>query len=726
MARRLAAAALLGCSLAAGAAPPARPRIGLVLGGGGARGAAHIGVLEVLEQLHVPVDCVAGTSMGGLVGGAYASGLTARQMTDQLSQIDWSDMFVDNPARAELNYRDRRLAESYYPGLEFGVKDRHIETARGLIQGQKLKLFFNSLVGAEHGTRAIEDLGLPLSIIATDIGTGERVVYREGDLTAAMRASMSVPGLLAPIDYRGKRLVDGGLVDNLPVREVRARCNADVVIAVNVGSPLAAPGEVNSILSISNQMIGILTAQNVQASLAALEPGDILITPKLQGITAADFGMFREASARGRAAALAVADQLKRYAVPEADYVAWRGKVGGPVRSPPRVDEVQIAGLQRVNPEAVRRHLHVQPGDVLDTAQLERDLQRVYGDGWYESVDYSLLTARERNILRVTPTEKSWGPDYLRFGTQMQFSDQQSDIVLRAAFHKRWINSFGGESLSGVDIGRHARLFTEFYQPLDARQRFFVEPILSWQQDYTDLYQDEHRLAQYRVIEQRAAAYLGANVGSIGQVRAGWLFRKFDTTVETGASELPTGKRSLGGWSADIDFDQLDRPYFPSRGWYARLELFSGQQIPYTRLSVDLRGAASWMSYAVNGRLSYVDAVRGTLPAFDAPALGGFLRLSGFNPRQIVGGRAQFASVRAERIIGRMPMGFAGDLRAGLSLETGKVDKRFTETGRDGWQPALSLYLGGETPLGPLYLGYGHVVRGGPSSFYLYLGLADL
>jgi NTE family protein len=724
--RGIAATVLLGYSFAAIAQTSARPRIGLVLGGGGARGSAHIGVLQVLEQLHVPVDCVAGTSMGGLVAGAFASGLDSGQMSEKLSRIDWNDMFEDNPGRTELNYRDRRLAQSYYPGLEFGVKDGHLEAARGLIQGQKLKLFFNSLVGAGAGTRAIENLSMPLSIIATDIGTGERVVYRDGDLTAAMRASMSVPGLLAPIDYRGKRLVDGGLVDNLPIGEVRARCNADVVIAVNVGTPLIAPGEVNSILSISNQMIGILTAQNVQASLASLKPDDILISPELEGITASDFDKFPEAAARGRTAALGVQAQLKRYAVPEAEYVAWRSKIGGPLRTPPRIDEVQIAGLQRVNPEAVLRHVEIKPGDQLNTDKLDRDLQRIYGDGWYESVDYSLLTARERNILRITPTEKSWGPNYLRFGTQMQISEQESDIALRVAYHRRWLNSLGGEWLSGADIGQRARVFTEFYQPLEARQRFFVEPVLALRREFTDIYQDDDRVAQYRTIEKRAAAYLGANVGSVGQARIGFLFRRFDNAVETGAANLPSGKHVLGGWTADIDFDQLNRPFFPTEGWLAKVEYFSGNQIPYNKISINLRGAAKWQAYAFNGLLYYEDATKGNLPAFDSPALGGFLRLSGFSPRQIIGGRAQLATIRGERIIGKMPMGFAGDLRAGLSLETGKVDKRFTETGRDGWQPALSVYLGGETPVGPIYLGYGRVARGGPSSFYLYLGLVDL
>lgn len=722
------ASAALPAAWAATAEPKAisRPRIGLVLGGGGARGAAHIGVLQVLEKLQVPVDCIAGTSMGALVGGAYASGLRPPQMLARLSAVDWGDLFEDNPGRADLNYRDRRLAESYYPGLEFGVKDLRLETARGLIQGQKLKLFFNSLVGAEKGTRAIEDLGVPLSLVATDIGNGERVVYREGDLTAAMRASMSVPGLLAPVDYRGRRLVDGGLVDNLPVAEARARCAADVIIAVDVGSPLAKPGEVNSILSITNQMVGILTGQNEAASRATLHPDDILITPGLEGITAADFSKFRETAARGHAAATAMADKLQRYALPAPDYTAWRTRLEGPLRKLPRIDEVQIAALPHVNPETVARHLHIRPGERIDPQQLDQDLQRIYGDGYYESVDYSLLTTRQRNILRVTPTEKSWGPDFLRFGTQLQLSQESNDLVLRAAYHKRWITRLGGESLTGIDVGQRARLFTELYLPLDARQRFFAEPVLTLRRQFIDIYQDNDRVAEYQVIEKRASANLGVRAGTYGQARLGWLFRKFNTSVRTGAADLPTGKRSIGGWSLDLDLDQLNRAFFPTEGWAAKIGFFSGQQIPYSKLEVNLRGAASWGPYALTTRLSYVDALRGSLPAFDAAALGGFLNLSGFNTQQIIGGRASFVGARGERVIGKMPLGFAGDLRAGLSLETGKVDRRFTETGREGWQPAMSVYLGGETPLGPVYLGLGRAARGGPASLYFYLGLVDI
>ena len=236
--RFLATASLALALSAQAAADTGHPRIGLVLGGGGARGAAHIGVLEVLEELKIPVDCVAGTSMGALIAGAYASGLTPEMMRKEMAEADWDTMFSDIPDFSDVNYRYKETLRRFIPGSELGVSGDGVRFPPGVIDGVKIKLFCNQLVGANRGERRIEKLPLPLSIIATDIGNGERVVMREGSLTTAMRASMSVPGLLAPITRDGRKLVDGGLVDNVPIGEARERCNADVVIAVYVGSPL--------------------------------------------------------------------------------------------------------------------------------------------------------------------------------------------------------------------------------------------------------------------------------------------------------------------------------------------------------------------------------------------------------------------------------------------------------------------------------------------------------
>jgi NTE family protein len=704
------------------AAPSARPRIGLVLGGGGARGTAHIGVLEVLERLRVPIDCVAGTSMGALVAGAVASGVSPAQMRERLAAVDWRDLFNDNPSHAETNYRERRLAQSYYPGLEFGVTNEGIRAAHGVVGGQKIKLFFNTLVGADRGERSIESLALPLAIVATDIGTGEKIVFRSGELSTAMRASMSVPTLLAPVPYRGRSLVDGGLVDNLPVDEVMASCQPDVVIAVDVGSPLAKPQDVTTMGAVTGQTVGVLMEQNAERSRAMLKPGDIYIRPELKGITASDFNEFRAGAESGRQAAEAQAAALARYALPQAQYDAWADKLRTPMPPHPRVDEVQITGLRRINPQFVARHIRIRPGDPFDAARLERDLERVYGDGDVENVDYRLVTSDGRTVLRIAVTEKSWGPDYVRTGVFIEATDKETEFAFRGAYHRKWLNSLGAEWLSGFQVGERSSLYTEFYQPLNARQTWFVEPALGIGRDRINVYENDNRIAEYLVREQRAFVNFGANIGVLGAVRVGYLYRKRDASVETGASTLPTGETTLKGWQALLEFNQFNRPFFPTTGWYARIAYFDPRHGDYSRLSGDLRVARSWDPYVVNARLGYLSSPKGRLPLGDTGALGGFLQLSGYARDQILAGDIRFASIRGERVIGRMPLGLDGDLRVGVSLEAGRARDRYTETGLDGWQQAGAVYLGGETPLGPLYLGYGHA-KGGRSSLYLFLGL---
>ena len=715
----------LACGLAcaaARAAEPARPRIGLVLGGGGARGTAHVGVLEVLEQLRVPVDCVAGTSMGSLIAGAWLSGLGPPQMMDRLGQVDWRDLFNDNPGRAETNYRERRLDQSYYPGLEAGPTPSGLRMARGLVGGQKIKLFFNSLVGADRGERDIGSLPLPLSIIATDIGTGEKVVFRDGDLSTAMRASMSVPAVLAPVAYRGRHLVDGGLVDNLPVAEVRERCHADVVIAVDVGSPLLRPEQVSGLGSITGQMVNILTEQNAIASRALIRPGDVYIRPDLEGITAADFDKFREGAARGKAAALAQAGALRRYAVPAPQYQAWAAQLHVPPQPLPRIDEVRIAAMQHVDPELVRKHLDVPLGQPLDPARLDNGLARVYGEGDFESVDYALLGTRDRRILQVTPTEKSWGPDYLRFGVALDASNKDNEFALRLAYHRKWLNRFGGEWLSGVQLGERATVFSQFYQPLEARQRFFVQPSAAISREDLNIYQDDHRIAQYQLHNRGASLGFGVNAGTYGQLRLERTVRKTKASVETGFAALPSGETVLQGWQLVADFDQFNRAFFPSSGWLARATWFKEKDAGYDRLAVELRAAHSWNDYVLNARLSYTASTHGKLPLADAGAMGGFLNLSGYVRNQILADDIRYASLRAEKIIGRMPLGLNGDLRLGVALEAGNARNRYTETHLHGWQQAAAVYFGGETPVGPLFLGYGYA-RGGRSSLYLFIGL---
>jgi NTE family protein len=697
-------------------APATRPIVGLVLGGGGARGAAHVGVLEVLERLRVPVACVAGTSMGALVAGAWAAGLSPAQMREELGKADWEGMFQDNPEFAELNYRTKRLSQRFLPGSETGITANGAVAPGGVLAGQRIKLFFNQLVRSDAGERELQQLPLPVSIIATDIGTGERVVYRDGSLSLAMRASMSVPGLMAPLDYRGRKLVDGGLVDNLPVREVRERCGAQVVIAVNVGSPPLLPSEVTGLLSITAQMVALLTEQNVSAALAQLQPADIYIKPDLGDITAADF-------ARNVEAAELQATRLSALSVSEADYAAWQTRMAVRQRTVPRIDAVEIAGLSRVNPEVLRRYIEQKDGAPLDVETLNRDLLRAYGDGHYERVDYTVLRPRGRNILRVLPVEKSWGPDYLRMALQLDSNlSQGSTFRLRAGYQKTWLNRLGAELLVTADLGSSSGVGVEFYQPLEASQRFFVDVNTSYLRDRNDFYQQDQRIAEYRRARTQADVMLGVNFSLLGQLRAGWRSNKITNTLETGVDVLAAQSQRLGGgWLVSLDMDQLDRLYFPRAGWAAVASVFNSDSLDYTKTSLDLRGAWPWQRFVVGARASWSGSPRGQLPVNDAAKLGGFLNLTGYATGQLLGDEVGYAHVRAERIIGSAPLGFRGDVRLGVALEAGKVAHPYSPQKRDGWLNSVAVYLGGETPLGPAYIGIGRSSTGSLNA-YLVLG----
>ena len=718
-------------AVAASASAPvatARARVGLVLGGGGARGAAHVGVLEVLERLRIPVDCVAGTSMGALVAGAWAAGLSPAEMRKELARADWADMFRDDPAYEDLNFRNKRLQQRFLPGTETGLTAGGAVALPGVVTGQKIKLFFNHLVRADTGERELQQLPLPLSIIATDIGTGERVVLRDGSLTLAMRASMSVPGLLAPLEYRGRKLVDGGLVDNLPIREVRERCNPEVVIAVNVGSPPLKPEQVQGLLSITTQVVALLTEQNVSASLATLQPQDIVIQPDLGDVTAGSFDRHADAADRGRVAAEALVTRLATLGVPEPAYAAWKRSVGVRERDVPRIDAVEIAGLTRVNPAVVQRYLGQRDGAPLDTQALNRDLLRAYGDGHYERVDYAVLTSQGRNVLRLFPVEKPWGPDYLRFALRLDSNlSQGSSYVLRAGYQKTWLNPLGGELLLVGELGGVTGAAAELYQPLDASQATFFNAALEYRRERSDYWFVEQRVAEYRSARTRLDLGLGVNFRLLGQARLGWRETQVSNTLDTGLDVLSLltselAERRSGGWLLSLDLEQGNRLYFPSRGWALKTSYFDSPRRDYARFAFDLSASWPWQSYVLAGRVSWVGSTRGALPLTDAARLGGLLNLTGYASGQLLGDKVAYGQLRGERIIGRAPLGLRGELRAGLALETARVGRPYTRQVRDGDLHSVAVYLAGETPVGPFFLGLGRG-SGGQVNAYLVIGV---
>jgi NTE family protein len=722
-----AVAAFLALLLACGAAQ-ARPRIGLVLGGGGARGGAHLGVLEVLEELRVPVDCIAGTSMGALVGGAYAAGVAPRDIEKLVAETDWIAIFDDSAGRRAVNVRRKELDDRFYAGAEVGVSRRGLRFREGALSGEKLKLFFNRLVRSDLGDREIEDLALPLSIVATDIGTGQRVAMRTGNLTTAMRASMSVPGLIAPVVRDGRKLVDGGLVDNLPVAEVKDLCHPDVVIAVNVGSPLLEPEQVTGVLTVLGQVVNLLTEQNVAKSRALLGPGDIDIEPDLGNIGSTAFTRQLEAAQKGRQATLAKAGELRRLALAPREYAAWQDRVRLAIpHAAPVIDRVEVAQTRFVNPQTIRRGISQQEGAPLDSAQLARDLVQEFSQGDLSSLDYSVVRNRDRTILRITPVEKAWGPDYLRFGLNLS-SDFRGDsrYNLRTLYRRTWMNRLGGEWLVGGQIGSEQSLGSELYQPLDLRHVFFVRPYASTGLRKVPLYFEGDRLAVYRVQENRAGAELGVNVGVNAQATAGWAERRIGAVLDTGPDSFFNTTQEVGGPTAALVLDTYDQPFFPTRGMRLDLSYFDALHAsagfePYAKGEARWGGAWSRGRWTLLGGLEGGTTFKGRLPIGDAFALGGPRRLTGFAIDQMLGGDYSLGRVEAQYRLNYGSPLWGLTLVGGLMAEAGRMSKPFTETSLTGWQRSFGAYLGANTFLGPVYLGVADAKHGN-ARFYLFIG----
>ena len=719
---------LLACEACAQA--QSRPRVGLVLGGGGARGGAHLGVLEVLEELRIPIDCVAGTSQGALVGGAYAAGVSPADIKELVARTDWNAMFDDSAGRQAVDMRRKELDDRFYSGIELGVSKDGLRFREGAVSGEKLKLFFNTLVRSDLGDRTIESLTLPLAIIATDIGSGERVVMRSGNLTTAMRASMSVPGLIAPVTRDGRKLVDGGLTDNVPIGEVRALCNPDVVIAVNVGSPLLRTEQVTGVVTVLSQVANLLTEQNVAKSLALLTPNDIYVQPDLGEITATAFASQLAAARIGRAAMLAKSGELQRLAMAPAPYAQWQEhmRFAAP-HSPPVIDAVVVAQTRFVSPGTIRRGVGQQEGKPLDSRALERDLVREFSQGDLASLDYSVVAERDKTVLRITPVEKPWGPDYLRFGLNLA-SDFRSESTynFRALYRRTWMNSYGAEWLFGAQIGSAQSIATEFYQPLDLRHAFYLRPYGSTSLRKTPLYVGGDRLAVYRVQENKGGIDVGANLGAFGQASVGWVEKRLGAVLDTGPDFLLNLTERLGGPTATLGIDTYDQPFFPTRGVRLEATHFDAQRVrlatgqgSYARTEARLGGAVSLGRWTFVGGLEGGTATKGALPLSDAFTLGGPRRLSGFATDQLLGGGYTFGRVEAQYRLNFASPLYGLTLLGGIVAEAGRMDKPFTENTLGGWQRSIGAYLAANTFLGPVYLGVADA-KNGKGRFYLFIG----
>lgn len=703
-----------------------KPKICLVLSGGGARGAAHVGVIKVLEELRVPIHCITGTSMGALVGASYASGSSVSEMEEILREINSELLFKDNPPREERPVR--RKQEDYKPffGPEFGATTG-IRLPKGIVTGVQLETVLRRLAKAK-GYHQFDRLPIPFRAVATDLVTGKAVVFHEGELANVMRASMSVPGAVAPAEFGGMMLVDGMLTSNLPVEAAR-KMGADVIIAVNVGTPLLKREELTSLLGVTSQMLSILTEQNVQTSIASLKPSDILISPELNEYTTGDFNELPKIAPRGEAAARKVAERLAGLALPPAEYAELRRHqqvVAVPDLRP--VDEIRFDTLRRVNPEYALAAFDTESGKPIDQQTLDRDMRRLYGTGHFEHVNYRILEEPSRRVLAVDAVERSWGPDYLRFGLGLS-TDFSGDAFfnLLASYRKTWINSLGAEWRTDFQIGRTTSLTSEFYQPLDESGQFFVSPQIKLERRSTSIYNGDTRLARYDFRTEEVGIDIGTQFRRYGEIRLGVVAGKVDPSLDTGPAFLTPGGPDIntGAYRLRMFFDRLDSAIFPRSGWSSAVKVYDsntalGADAAYTKWELDANNAISFGNHTFNL------AVKGggkfgnnPLPVYDQFQWGGFMQMSGYKTGQLYGETLTFGRAMYYHRLSRQTL--LEGAYGGFSFEAARIGNPLLPGSQDGWLNSIGLFIAADTPLGPTYLGYGHAADGN-KSLYFYLG----
>jgi len=722
--RTLLAAAFLLCAAVPAAAQS--PRIGLVLSGGGARGLAHIGVLKVLEELRVPVHCVTGTSMGAIVGGAFAAGTSPAGLEAFVLDADWDAVFRDSPPRAEISTR-RKIDE--YKTLfapEYGLKRNGLVLPKGVIAGVSIEGFFRGLTQPALGIDDFDRLPIPFRAVAADIETGEAVVLSRGSLSRAMRASMSVPGALSPVEIDGRLLVDGGVANNLPIDEARRLCG-DVIIAVNISTPPLRREEITSALSVAGQLINFLGKVNVERQLASLGGRDVLVAPELGDIAAASFERSADAIRIGESAARAAAASLSRYSLPEDEYRSLRRRQSAERKALGSVDEIRFEGLKRSNPAVLRGLVSSKPGEPLTEEKLSADLRRIYGRGDFESIDYRIRSEEGRRILVIQPQEKEWGPDYLRFGLGIASDFQgQNFFNILAQYRRTWLNRLGGEWLTEAQIGQQAFLATEFIQPTEARGAFFVAPYARVGQEIVPVFNGDYRVGEYEIKESRLGVDAGAFVGTWGEARLGPVWREVNAATVTGSQVLPEAHETSAGMRAVLFVDQLDNAWFPRGGYRAAASAYAAQQSfgsdhDYRKFNGEAVAVRSWRAHTVNLKLAAGGDAQSGMPAYENFRLGGPLRLSGYRIDEFSGDRYAFGRLMYYNRAVRLPDVLGTGVFAGASLEVGKMQARTAGHGSAGTLGSASIFLAATTFAGPAYLGVG-VGENGHYSVYLLLG----
>jgi len=698
-----------------------RPRVGLALGGGGARGVAHVSVLRKLEELGVPVDCIAGTSMGSLAGGLYAAGLSLDELEQLVLETEWKQLFDDSIPRRERSYRRKQDDREGLATVGLGLGPRGWRVAPGVLQGERILSLFQRRTLHVAAVDDFDRLPIPFRAIATDLNTGQAVELGRGNLAQAMRASMSLPGIFQPMRIDGRVLIDGGIAEQVPVDTVR-RMGADIVIAVDVGTPLMELDSDASVLEVVSQLTGMLTVGNTRDSTSRLGERDVLVVPELgEDVSTGDFAKAADALRIGREAAEAAAPQLA--ALPR-----WRSAPprAPQAEAPARVDYVRLENESRYDDQVLAAIIDIPPGEPLDADRLEEATLRAYNEGTFASVTYQVeRTADGLTGVVVNAREKPQGPNYLQAGfrTITDFSGS-NDSSLRMALLRSPATPYGAEARVLLGIGSEPELQGEYYHPFDPQARWYMQARLGARRSTVPVFDDRgNRIASYEAQVASGMFGIGQTFGRYASAEVGLERSAGKADVEVGDPTLPDVDIDAGAWYAQVAVDRLDSLYLPREGYWARLAYrrsadWLGGDARFEEAGLDLLGAMPFGRHALQGGIAYHVTLSGELPLHLRHRMGGRGRLAGFHYNELAG---QHYGVLMAGYSYQLASLFRRSAVVGTTIEYGNAweargDMRLSDGIWNG-----SVYLGFDSWMGPMLFGYGRR-EGGEGVLFLEIG----
>ncbi|WP_299493205.1 patatin-like phospholipase family protein [uncultured Shewanella sp.] len=713
-----------------------RPTIGLVLSGGGAKGAAHIGVLKVLEANRIPVDYIAGTSIGAYVGGMYALGYSAVEIESIMMNTDWTKGYSDSIPREELSYRNKGLRDLYNIPINMGYSDDEAKFPAGILRGQSMSQLLRQSTNLVQEFTSFDDLSIPYRAVATNLETSDAVILSSGSIVQAMQASASVPGALAPTVIDGKLLIDGGIANNLPVSVAQAM-GADIIIAVDIGSPLVGKKELNNTIDVLSQLSTMLTNASAARQKQLLTEKDILIRPQIDDLGTADFSIMPTALLLGQEAARGELQDLLDLQVPENEYLAyvdnkkqrstlWRKELRKPVI------RIVVDNNAQVNESLIRDTFDIKIGEDITTEQLDKGIERVYALDLFERVDAEFSDTDEGRVLTLITRDKSWGPNYFQLGFSWEDDFNNDSIIeVNLAYTLTNLTTNGGEWRNELMLGYNKMFASEFYQPLDPKERYFSRARLEFSSTNIQYYQDNTVYLELVQKIYSAEMGLGVNYANGGSVELGGLGEIGSVSNDT-VDPFELDYSSYGAY-LKFGFDDLDSINFPTSGnrftldMYLRKEDYQQSFVENNedysfQIEANWRGAIRIKNHVLMGKASFATVDTDTFFTVNTSSLGGFLNLSGYHQNALVGSHKVFSALVYQYDLGRDVLGLTQfPLYLGTSLESGNVWQQRDAIDFGDLIYSGSLFLGTDTGIGPTALGFGFTNTGEQSAF-LFMG----